>query len=93
MSNTLSVKQNIKSKEWIPLMYIRQECIFPFDEILKFQPESRLQAVLAQLNFEKLAEGLAKPEHTRGSKGHNPLTLLYSFIAMQLEKINITRDG
>jgi transposase len=71
-------------------MYIRQECFLSFDEILKFQPESKLQAVLAQLDFTILVEKLSKPDHTRGPKGHQPLPLLYSLVAMQLEKIKNT---
>ena len=69
-------------------MYIRQECLLSFDEIIKFQPETKLQSILAQLDFSILAEALEKPEHRRGPKGHDPLPILYSFIAMQLEKIS-----
>jgi len=68
-------------------MYIRQECFLSFDEIIKYQPETKLQSVLAELDFDILTNELAKPEHRRGPKGHEPLPLLYSLVALQLEKI------
>lgn len=69
-------------------MYIRQECFFSFDEIVKLQPGTKLQSILAKLDFSKLVSALNKPEHRRGPKGYNPLTLINSLIAMQLEKIS-----
>ena len=35
-------------------MYIRQECLFSFEEILKFQKENKLQLILSQLDFSNL---------------------------------------
>lgn len=69
-------------------MYIRQECLLSFDQIVKFQPATKLQSVLAQLDFSNLVTALEKPEHRKGPKGHNPLPLIYSLVAMQLEKIS-----
>lgn len=68
-------------------MYIRQECFLSFEEIIKFQKETKLQMVLAQLDFSILVCKLSKPSHKRGPKGHEILPLLNSLIAMQLEKI------
>lgn len=69
-------------------MYIRQECMFSFEEILKFQKENRLQLILSQLDFSNLINKLNKPSHKRGPKGHNPVSLINALIAMQVEKIN-----
>lgn len=69
-------------------MYIRQECFLSFDEIVKYQPETRLQSILSQLNFDVLIKSLEKPKRRRGPKGHNPLPIIYSLIAMQIEKIS-----
>lgn len=69
-------------------MYIRQECFLPFEELIKYQPETKIQLVLAQLDFNSLAEKLCKPAGKRGPKGHEPLPILYSLISMQVEKIS-----
>ncbi|WDC83373.1 transposase [Caloramator sp. mosi_1] len=69
-------------------MYIRQECLFSFEEILKFQKENKLQLILSQLDFSNLINKLTKPKHKRGPKGYNPVSLINALIAMQLEKIN-----
>lgn len=68
-------------------MYIRQECLFSFEEIIKFQPKTRLELILAQLDFSNVLNGLAQLHATRGPKGHNELALLYALVAMQVEKI------
>ncbi|WP_102400992.1 transposase [Haloimpatiens massiliensis] len=68
-------------------MYIRQECLFSFEEIMKFQPKTRLELILAQLDFSNVLNGLAQLHATRGPKGHNELALLYALVAMQVEKI------
>lgn len=68
-------------------MYIRQECIFSFEELMKFQPETKLEMVLSQLDFSNVLLFLSRPEHKRGPKGYDALPLLYALIAMQLEKI------
>jgi hypothetical protein len=65
-------------------MCIRQECFLSFDEIIKYQPKTKLQLVLAELNFDILTNELANPNHKRGPKGHQSLPLLYSLISLQL---------
>lgn len=62
--------------------------MFSFDELLKFQPETKLEMVLSQLDFSNMLSYLSRPEHKRGPKGYDALPLLYALIAMQLEKIN-----
>ncbi|MEG6567202.1 transposase, partial [Thermoanaerobacterium saccharolyticum] len=68
-------------------MYIRQECLFSFDELIKFQPETKLEMVLLHLDFSNVVLSLSRPEYKRGPKGYDPLPLLYALIAMQIEKI------
>lgn len=71
-------------------MYIRQECMLSFDELLKFQPATKLEMVLSQLDFSNMLSYLSRPRHKRGPKGYDALPLLYALIAMQLEKIQNT---
>ncbi|SNX53977.1 transposase [Thermoanaerobacterium sp. RBIITD] len=68
-------------------MYIRQECLFSFNELIKFQSETKLEMVLSQFDFSNVLLSLSRPEYKRGPKGYDPLPLLYALIAMQLEKI------
>ena len=91
MSNIISVNK-IPTKGWILLMYIRQECLFSFEEILKFQKENKLQLILSQLDFSNLINKLTKPKHKRGPKGYNPVSLINALIAMQVEKSIILKD-
>lgn len=57
-------------------MYIRQECLFSFDELIKFQPETKFEMVLSQLDFSNAVLSLSRPEYKRGPKGYDPLSLL-----------------
>lgn len=68
-------------------MYIRQECFFSFNEIIKFQKETKLQLVLSQLDFNNLILKFSKSNRKKGPKGYNVSALLNALIAMQLEKI------
>lgn len=69
-------------------MYIWQECVVSFDEIIKLQSKTRLELILSQLDFTNLIYELLKLHALRGPKGYNVLNLLYSLVAMQVEKIN-----
>jgi len=68
-------------------MYIRQECLLSFDEIIKYQPKTKLELILAELDFCNIIRDLSSLHATRGPKGHDELALLYSLIAMQVEQI------
>ena len=68
-------------------MYIRQECLLSFDEIIKYQPKTRLELILSQLDFTNILDELSKLHALRGPKGHYELNLLFSLAAMQVEKI------
>lgn len=68
-------------------MYIRQTTLFSFEEIIKFQKQTKLELILAQIGTSKLANTMKKSFIARGAKGYNPVNLLYALIAMQVEKI------
>jgi transposase len=68
-------------------MYIRQECLLSFDEIMKFQPQTKLELILSQINFSNILNELEKMNHVHGPKGHDKLSMLYSLVAMQVENI------
>jgi transposase len=72
-------------------MYIRQECILSFDEIIKYQPKTKLELILSQLDFSNIVNKLSKTHATRGPKGHAELVLSYSLIAMQVEQIKTVK--
>lgn len=73
-------------------MYIRQTSLFSFEEIIKFQQQSRLELILANIDVSKLANELRKPSNSKGPKGYEPEVLIYSLIAMQVEKIDTIKD-
>lgn len=68
-------------------MYIQQQCILSFNEIIKLQPKTKLEIILAELDFTNILAELNKCRAKRGPKGHNKLSLLYSLIAMQVNQI------
>jgi len=67
-------------------MYVRQECLLSFEEILKLQPQTKLEMVLSQIDLSELAS--AFNEKRLGPKGYDPIPLVYALIAMQLEQIS-----
>jgi transposase len=73
-------------------MYIQQECLFSFEEILKFQPKSKLEMILAELNFENLVSEFTKKHTSCGPKGYPISALINSYIAMQVERIPTLTD-
>ena len=73
-------------------MYIQQECLFSFEEILKFQPKSKLEMILAQLDFDNLISELSKSNTSCGPKGYSIRTMINAFIAMQVERIPTLTD-
>ena len=73
-------------------MYIRQMSLISFEEIIKFQQETKLEMVLSQLDVSKLANSLRKSSNSRGPKGYEPTALIYALIAMQVEKIQTIKE-
>lgn len=41
-------------------MYIRQECLLSFDEIIKYQPKTGLELILFELDFSNIMKGLSQ---------------------------------
>jgi len=58
-------------------MYIRQTSLFSFEEIIKFQQQSRLELILANIDVSKLANELRKPSNSKGLKGYEPEVLIF----------------
>lgn len=73
-------------------MYIRQETFLSFDEIIKFQPATKLERIFSQLNFDPLINCLSKSHAMRGPKGYEIKPMLYSLVAMQVEKIKYRKQ-
>src|SRR5699024_1036503 len=73
-------------------MYIRQTILFSFEEIMEFQQETKLELILSQIYVSKLANVLRIPSNSKSPKGYSPEQLIYSLIAMQIEKIQSTKD-
>lgn len=73
-------------------MYIQQKCLFSFEEILKFQPKSKLEMILSELSFDNLVLKLNNRHTSRGPKGYPIHALINSYIAMQVERIPTLKD-
>ena len=73
-------------------MYIQQECLFSFEEILNFQSKSKLEMILSELSFDNLISKLKKSHTKRGPNGYPIKTLINAFIAMQVERIPTLTD-
>ncbi|SES88470.1 hypothetical protein SAMN03080614_101641, partial [Anaerobranca gottschalkii DSM 13577] len=64
-------------------MYIRQMSIISFEEIIKFQQETKLEMILSQLDISKIAYSLRKSGYSKGPKGYEVTSMIYALIAMQ----------
>lgn len=73
-------------------MIIQQNCLFSFDEIIKFQPETKLELILSQLDLNNIIFKISKKYNSRGPKGYSARTLISSLIAMQVNKIKTFKD-
>ncbi|MDR5659763.1 transposase, partial [Serpentinicella sp. ANB-PHB4] len=73
-------------------MYIRQMTLISFEQIMEFQQETKLEMILSQIDVSKLSSSLRKSADSKGPKGYDVAPLLYSLIAMQVEKIQTIKD-
>ncbi|KGG81382.1 hypothetical protein Y919_01140 [Caloranaerobacter azorensis H53214] len=73
-------------------MYIRQMSLIFFEEIIKFQQETKLEMILSQINVSKLANSLRKSSNSKGTKGYESTALIYALIAIQVEKTQTIKD-
>ncbi len=66
-------------------MYIRQGCVFSFEDAIKMQPQSRLESVLATLNLRAVVATLDEDiDYRRGPNGYSTETKLRALIAMRV---------
>lgn len=76
-------------KEREATLYIRQQCLYSFEDALKMQPKSRLQKILDTLDLSPVLSQLDKLEQTnRGPKPYPADAMLNALIAMRLENMN-----
>lgn len=73
-------------------MYIRQTTLLSFEEIIKFHQQTKLELILEQIDISKLTNKIKRPNGSKGPRGYDPESLIYSLIAMQVEKINSIKD-
>ena len=73
-------------------MYIRQTCLFSFEEIMNFQQETKLELILTQINVSPLVTALSKQSHLRGPKGYRVAPMIYALIAKQILRISTTSE-
>ena len=86
-----SFKYHQKTKRrGVILIYIRQQCLFSFEELIKFQPETKLSMVFKALDLSKVVGGLQKKSKS-GPKGHDPENMLRALLAKRLENIKYTK--
>ncbi|ADD03131.1 transposase IS4 family protein [Thermoanaerobacter italicus Ab9] len=67
-------------------MYIRQQSFFSFEEILKFQPETRLEKIFSALDYSNVLTLLPKQKEL-GRKGYSKEAMFLAIIAMRIENI------
>jgi len=61
-------------------MNIRHEALFPFEELLEYEPQTRLAKILDTLDLHRMNLGLSR-SWSRGPIGYNKLCLLRALIA------------
>jgi len=66
-------------------LYIRQSCLFSFDEIMKLQPETRLEKMFSTLDLEPIINNLKGSRW--GPHGYNLGPKIRALLAMVIESI------
>lgn len=59
--------------------------LFSFDELMEYEPLSRLEEIFRNLDLQPLENQL--PKHALGCKGHSKLSMVRALIAKQIESI------
>lgn len=67
-------------------MYIRQQSFFPFEEILKFQPETRLEKISSTLDFSNILTLLPKSKEL-SRKRYSKEAMFFAIMAMRIQNI------
>jgi len=73
-------------------MYIRQLTLFFLQENHKISTKTRLELILSQINVSQLASAMRKTYGSKDPRDYDPEALIYSLIAMQVEKIQAIKD-
>lgn len=60
-------------------MYIRQPSLFSFEELLKYEPETRLSKILNTLDLTIFCKGFSRRQ-SRGPKGHDKVAMFRALI-------------
>lgn len=69
-------------------LYIRQPCVFSFEDAIRMQPRSRLKIILDTLDFDDIIAALdQKDKQNGGPVGYSARNKLSAFIAMQVYNI------
>lgn len=66
-------------------MYIRQQCVFSFEDALKMQPQSRLERIMVTLDFVPLLKSITVKH--RGPTGYDVGAKLRALVAARIEQI------
>ncbi len=66
-------------------MYIQQQCLFSFEEIMKLQPETRLEKIFYTLDLKPIIDNLEKS--SLGPTGYSLTAKLRALFAMVIERI------
>jgi len=69
-------------------VYIRQGCVFSFEDALKIQPQSRLEKIINTLDYKPVLDKFNRPDGKSGPKPYPPYAMLNALIAMCLENMN-----
>lgn len=69
-------------------MYIRQGCVFSFEDALKIQPQSRLEKIINTLDYKPVLDKFNRPDNKSGPKPYPTYAMLNALIAMRLENMN-----
>ena len=67
-------------------MYIRQECLFSFEDIMSMQAKNRLELIFENLDLTQISREL-KSNSDRGRSGYNPTPIVRALLAQQIEQI------
>ncbi|WP_083189741.1 transposase [Orenia metallireducens] len=67
-------------------MYIRQECLFSFEDIMSMQPKNRLELIFENLDLTQISREI-KNNFDRGRSDYNPTPIVRALLAQQIEQI------
>jgi len=69
-----------------PINTIRQECLFPFEELVNLSETDKLIRILDPIDLKPLVKEI-KPKSNKGPTGYNPEAILRAFLVQHIEKI------